>query len=208
MEDIMKSAEDELKIRGYKQGSVEWQKERRMRLTASAFGEVCKRRPYTSCKKLVKRLLYAPKSKATRDMEDGHCLEQEAKEKLRESGVNVEDCGLFIDRQLPFLGASPDGLIAEDTILEIKSPGEKARAFPSAKEAIQSKTKDYLSVNEDGELRLKKNHDFYFQIQGQLHITGRSKCMFHVYSKNWQHTELIERDDQFWAEKMEQQLVT
>ncbi|GBP52835.1 hypothetical protein EVAR_38997_1 [Eumeta japonica] len=35
--------------------------------------------------------------------------------------INIEQCGLFIDKDLPFLGASPDG-VAGDTIIELKCP--------------------------------------------------------------------------------------
>ena len=38
--------------------SPRWHKERRVRLTASNFGKVAKRRPKTKCAPLVKRLLY------------------------------------------------------------------------------------------------------------------------------------------------------
>ncbi|GBP59028.1 hypothetical protein EVAR_15031_1 [Eumeta japonica] len=36
--------------------------------------------------------------------------------------VNIEPCGIFIDEELPFIGASPDGLIGSDTCVEIKCP--------------------------------------------------------------------------------------
>jgi hypothetical protein len=34
--------------------------------------------------------------------------------------VEVLSCGLFVDEEIRFLGASPDGLIGCDSILEIK----------------------------------------------------------------------------------------
>ena len=33
-------------------------------------------------------------------------------------GVDVQKCSLFIDKEMPYLGASPDGLIGKDTIIE------------------------------------------------------------------------------------------
>jgi len=34
--------------------------------------------------------------------------------------VKINDCGLFIDSVDVFLGATPDGLIGADTLVEIK----------------------------------------------------------------------------------------
>ena len=36
--------------------------------------------------------------------------------------IKTEPCGLFFDKSKSFLGASPDGIIGEDTIIEIKCP--------------------------------------------------------------------------------------
>ena len=33
-----------------------------------------------------------------------------------------------------------------------------------------------------GDWSLKTNHSYYYQVQGQLLLTGRSKCMFIVYT--------------------------
>lgn len=63
----------------------------------------------------------------------------------------------------------------------------------------------YIKIHDNKPtLRLSSHH--YYQIQGQLHITGRTKCVFFVYTKNWTHFETIERDDSFWYTKMEPKL--
>jgi hypothetical protein len=38
------------------------------------------------------------------------------------TGLNVSSCCLFVDNEKTFLGASPDGLVDLDSIVEIKSP--------------------------------------------------------------------------------------
>lgn len=35
---------------------------------------------------------------------------------------DIKPCGLFIDRDNPYLGASPDGLLDENGLVEIKCP--------------------------------------------------------------------------------------
>jgi len=44
------------------------------------------------------------------------------KELATKLNKKIKPCGLFIDYKNPFLGASPDGLIDEDGLVEIKCP--------------------------------------------------------------------------------------
>lgn len=87
--------------------STSWFQERRKRLTASNFGIVCSMKNSTSCRNIVYNLLYKPHvdNEYTR-----HGMENEpvAKEKFYEKhGIRVEDTGLYVDKKLPFLAASP-----------------------------------------------------------------------------------------------------
>ena len=42
---------------------------------------------------------------------------------LTEKGVGrVEACGLFVDSDKSFLAASPDGVVGEDAVVEVKCP--------------------------------------------------------------------------------------
>jgi len=34
----------------------------------------------------------------------------------------------------------------------------------------------------DGELKLKTSHDYYYQVQGKLHIADRKYCYFVVWT--------------------------
>jgi hypothetical protein len=53
---------------------------------------------------------------------------------------------------------------------------------------------------------LKEESHYFYQIQGQLHITGRQICIFFIYTSKWTHLEVIKYDDVFWASKMEAHL--
>lgn len=56
-------------------------------------------------------------------------------------------------------------------------------------------------ISESGEaVQLKKNHDYYFQVQGQMGVSGRKYCDFFVYTSHGYFLERIEFDDQFWCD--------
>ena len=40
----------------------------------------------------------------------------------KKTGLKVYKCGLFVHQEKTFLGASPDGLIDDDAIIEVKCP--------------------------------------------------------------------------------------
>lgn len=89
----------------------------------------------------------------------------------RQEKIKIEPCGLFIDAELPFLGATPDGLCSDDTIVEIKCP-ITAYKF-GLEEAIKKRKVTFWKKTKKG-LEINKNHQWYYQVQGQLHITKRS----------------------------------
>jgi len=68
-----------------------------------------------------------------------------------------------------FIGANPDGLIEctchEPGVLEIKCPWSCRNL--SIKEYAESK-QSFLEINESGEIHLKRNHQYYYQVQCQM----------------------------------------
>lgn len=94
-------------------------------------------------------------------------------------GCSIQPAGLFIDVKIPFLAASPDGLINNNALVEIKCPSSIKDYTPE--EAYNLKKLKYIDLN-DGKFVLKKNDNFYYQIQGQLHITGRDIGYFIVWT--------------------------
>ncbi|XP_026284115.1 uncharacterized protein LOC113210361 [Frankliniella occidentalis] len=215
---IEKSRERIEEIMKIAQNSWEWLTERRLRLTASNFGPVCRRSKLLSVKILVHHLLYTDPTNKTKAMEHGSATERTAREHYEaKHGVTVRTCGLVLDQEYPFLAASPDGFLDDDTLLEIKCPTSGVH-FDSAEEAVRCKKLDYLKLDGNGALYPYERSDYNFQIQGQLHITGRSKCVLYIYqehvdeatgvaSKKWDKEILITRNDKFWAEDMEPHLV-
>ncbi|XP_050431087.1 uncharacterized protein LOC126839710 isoform X2 [Adelges cooleyi] len=204
---------DSLKLNKYRRTKLEkntrdqanaqlWHTERRKRLTASNFGRVCKRTSTVSCKSIVCDLMYGTFQSAAID--HGKAMEPKAIQCLQDKmHVVVTPCGLVVDKNLPYLAASPDGLVGKEYVVEVKCPFASKDTTDFA-EAV--KTKKITFSQTSTRLELKKNHNYYYQIQGQLHMTQRKYCYFVVYTDHWAEVEIITYDDSFWQDQMVQKL--
>ncbi|KAJ8881757.1 hypothetical protein PR048_018243, partial [Dryococelus australis] len=149
----------------------------------------------TSCKNLVHSILYCIFSK--KGTQYGSAIEPVAKRKMAvKHGIVAMERGLFVDSEYPFLGATPDGLVDEDAIMEVKCPLSSDK-YASPKEAVDKGQMSYCTIV-NGKPLLRR--------QGQLHITGRKYCYFVVYTSRWMTYEVIGKDDEFWRDRMEQSL--
>lgn len=92
--------------------------------------------------------------------------------------------GLVVSMASPFLAASPEGKIIDHGcsqpfgLLEIKCPYSNFYVCPSAACLDES----FFAENANEKPRLRRGHHYYFQIQGQLGITGESWCHFITYT--------------------------
>lgn len=198
LQELEQTQDIEIKTVGQSDNNI-WAIERRKRLTASNFGRVCKMRLNTSVRSILESLLYS-QFKGTVATNYGKNNESEAiKQFSKETGLKVVESGLFVDKNKPFLAASPDGLIGDDTLIEVKCPYKIASMTPE--EGIQQKKVDFCTY-QARKLNLKSNHNYYYQVQGQLHITGREFCFFVLWSPKGLLYQKIKKDDTFW-EKME-----
>ena len=80
-------------------------------------------------------------------------------------------------------------------ILKIKCPYSARDTTPvQAAEKLPS----FFCKVVNGNLSLKKNHNYYFQVQGQLAITHANWCDFCVYTPHGFSIERITFDKSFW----------
>ena len=91
--------------------------------------------------------------------------------------VNFSPCGLVIHPSTPWLASSLDGIVFDPNeypqfgLVEFKCPN--VHNFMDCK---------YLKM-EGGSPQLKKSHSYYWQVQGQLLITGMQWCDFVVWAQ-------------------------
>lgn len=174
------------------QGSTEWRLARCGKLTASRFAHVMNvlkdGSPGASHRELVtqlaiERLTGVPVDGYENDaMRRGRELEAEARAAYEaETGELVEQVAFVDHPELGFVGVSPDGLLGDDGLLEIKCPANMAKHL----EALRS--------NEHA-------HEYRWQLQGQLWVTHRKWVKAVSYDPRFpEHLRLavchVERDE-------------
>ena len=196
---------DEIERNTIKQNeSDEWYERRRNLLTASKFGVICKLKDSTSCAGTVESILY-PIPLDLPQLRYGHDKEKVAiplvEKKLK---VKIEPAGLLIDIEKPYLGASLDGKIGEDGMIEIKSPYTARELTPM--QAIKQIKHVRDIFHPTNVKKLNRNHSYYYQVQGCLHVSQRKYCLFILYTPKGIHIVREEYDRQFWNIKMEPKL--
>lgn len=160
-------------------------------LSSSKFKDVCSRKK--DFESLAERLLR--KTKQTEAMLHGINTEEEAASAYADTrDCNVFPSGIVINPSCPYLATSPDRRVYDPSeadswrLLEIKCP---------IKDSITDL--NYLKcVN--GIYRLKKTHSYYYQVMGQMLLSGAPWADFYVYCKQDYHLEHIEFDNEFCAE--------
>ncbi len=102
--------------------------------------------------------------------------------------VNCSPCGFIVRPDAPWLGSSPDGVIFDPSgnppfgLLEVKCPN------------IQSYVDcPYLKMS-GGALKLGRQHKYYWQVQGQMLLTGLEWCDFVVCAQEDMLVERIYKD--------------
>ena len=121
--------------------------------------------------------------------------------------IKIEKCRLFIDSEHSFLACTPDDIINEGGgIVEVKT-SLQAKDLMVEEAIIQCKSLKTIFVHKNGEYQLSTRHHYYYQVQGQLHITQRKYCIFALWTPKSVINVRVEKDDAFWKNKMEEKLV-
>ncbi|KAM6947943.1 uncharacterized protein PEZ65_001495 [Lycodopsis pacificus] len=170
--------------RGHKE---EEEKLRTRRLT-SRFKEVCKLKPgRTNAQHLLFKIQKGPRCKAAQIDEE---MKAEAlREYCKHLRVNWSPCGFIIHPNAPWLGALPGGLVYDPK--ETPSFGLVHVKFTEFRSFIECKFLFYP----DGILQLKSTNSHYWQIQGEMMLTGTEWCDLLVFSSEDMLVQRIYRDD-------------
>ena len=171
------------------QGSHEWLQLRLGVATASNFDKIITSTGKESAtldkyalQLATEQMLIAPESSYKNDaMIRGNDLEELAREIYQEQTFNVVDQITMFKSDCGNFGFSPDGLVGNDGLIEIKCP-------------LATTHFKYLLDN-------KMPSDYIQQIQTGLWISGRKWCDFVSYHPNFKDKQLfiirVERDEEY-----------
>jgi len=178
------------------QGSEAWEQVRKGKATASNFGRIV---TPAKLQYAAGAITYAAEVAAQRLgvescspppnfwMERGTELEPIARKEFAETIHPVEVVGFVEPSEKAGFGCSPDGLIGDDAILEIKCPAPET----------------LIVYHHFGGLP----RDYVLQVQGQLFVTSRQRCHFYAWHPELEPFHIVVDRDENVCEKLGAALV-
>ena len=158
----------------------EWHSARKKLITASDAGAVLGVSPFKTPARLLREKLSDSEPKDNIAMAWGRRYEPDAIERFEtDFGVQVFPANFVIAEKYPFLGATPDGIVSDGSLLEVKCPFNTKKPF--------------LSFN-----HYEKTH-YYAQVQVAMLCYGAEKthCVqYNAREKTYKH-EVVEYDAEF-----------
>ena len=119
----------------------------------------------------------------------------------------VSPCGFHISSTHPFLGASPDGAVYDPQqndepfgFLEVKCPYTCRDLLPEEGCSISGFYCDYDSAT--SAMKLKRNHMYFAQVQGQMAIGECIWCDFVTFTRKGIEIQCIKFDHGYWTEQL------
>ncbi|KAL4512609.1 hypothetical protein ABPG72_020446 [Tetrahymena utriculariae] len=177
--------------------SKEWHLQRKCRITASNYGNIVKSAQYQR-NKIVQDQLY-PKFFGNDATRYGNENESAARDKYvelkKEDRYEVKEFGLLIHPDYIWIAGSPDGIVYQDGkkmgCIEIKCPYKI-----KDDEKISYQKLDFLK-KEEGQIKLKDSHAYYYQCQGIMKLSKVDWCDFIIYTKLDILVVRVEYDQEF-----------
>lgn len=178
------------------QRTTEWHQERLGKVTASCLHKVMAKlrdgrpgadRANYMAQLICERLTGIPtEASTTAAMQRGTDIEPQARAMYAfQTGNDVEETGFHGHPEIGMAGASPDGLVGEDGLLELKCPNSATHIATLRGEPIDRK--------------------YVLQMQWQMACTGRAWCDFASFDDRLPeemalHVQRVERDEKLIAE--------
>lgn len=170
------------------QRSAKWFEARKGRITGSRIGAILGLSPFRNRDDVLRAMVreyhcYPSEFEGNQATQWGQFNEESAFfAACCETGIDFNDCGLFIHPEHDWLAASPDG-VSDNCVLEIKCPYSKRE------------TGNFKSVFEQ--------HHYYAQVQYEMYCTGKDKAIFFQWSLRGCKVERIDIDLEFINKTLE-----
>lgn len=116
----------------------------------------------------------------------------------------IDKCGFFVNPAFPQVGASPDAIVTctccGKGCVEVKCPAKYKDC--TILQACSSDDRNFCLHVVDGQVHLKKDHQYYTQVQTQLFVTESSYCDFVVWTLKDTVILCIAPDNAFWNARL------
>src|SRR5699024_5496483 len=171
-----------------KQGTTQWHKARTGKLTASRVGAALGINPWQKPDDLIRAMVreyHDAEPEFVGNIATNYGQQHEplaVLDFMSEYNVTVEDAGFYVHQVHEWLGASPDGFVGDDALIEVKCP--------------------FSLRNGGGFKSITEQPHYHSQIQVQLAVTGRSTCFFYQWAPHGTRTEMVEFSEAWWAENL------
>lgn len=155
-----------------KQRSAPWFEQRKGMITGSRVGAILGLSPFQKPADVLRAMVRdyhgaEPEFTGNAATEYGTFHEEYAQADFEmATGDTVQEVGFCVHPEHEWLGASPDGLVGDDHVIEIKCPfGKRYDTTPTFKPIVEQQ-------------------HYYAQVQIEMACTGREKCFFFQWNRH------------------------
>lgn len=170
-----------------KQRSPEWFAERKERITGSNVGAILGLSPYRKPHDVMRAMVrdyHGAEREFTGNIATDYGTANEQTATIAYEmfhGGSVQECGFFVHPEYDWLGASPDGLVGDGGLLEIKCPfGQREKNPPEFKS-------------------LTEQEHYFAQCQIEMACAGRNWLHFYQWAPKGDKLERVEIDHNWLA---------
>ena len=161
------------------QRSRQWHEARKSKITGSVSGAILGLNPYMTPEAVMRRLVrdcHGQESEFTGNIATEYGQNHEPLALLgyiNKTGNAVDEVGFFVHPVYDWLGASPDGIVNNETVLEIKCPFSLRNELRPQFKSVESQP------------------HYYAQLQLEMACTGKKQAHFYQWSQHGDSLEIV-----------------
>lgn len=172
------------------QRSQQWHEARKSKITGSVSGAILGLNPYMTPDAVMRRLVrdfHGQESEFTGNIATEYGQNHEPLAMLgyiNKTGNAVDEVGFFVHPVHDWLGASPDGIVNDDTVLEIKCPFSLRNELLPQFKSIESQP------------------HYYAQLQLEMACTGKKQAHFYQWNQYADSLEIVPFNQQWFNDNL------